>query len=44
MAAAVHRMASVGDTQHFECEVVGFPAPNITWYKVCLMENTQIVN
>lgn len=22
-----------GETQRFECQVVGFPVPRITWYK-----------
>ena len=25
--------AVVGDTQRFECQVIGFPTPTITWYK-----------
>ena len=26
-------VAVVGDTQRFECQVVGFPTPNVTWFK-----------
>ncbi len=26
-------VAIIGDTQRFECQVVGFPAPNVTWFK-----------
>ena len=26
-------VARVGDTQRFECQVVGFPTPHVTWYK-----------
>ena len=26
-------VAVVGETQRFECQVIGFPTPTITWYK-----------
>ena len=25
--------AVLGQTQHFECQVIGFPTPTITWFK-----------
>ena len=31
--SASEEVAAVGDTQRFECQVVGFPSPSITWYK-----------
>ena len=24
---------SAGDTQRFECQVIGYPTPTVTWYK-----------
>ena len=36
---ALHKMADseevavVGATQHFECQVIGYPLPVVTWYK-----------
>ena len=36
---ALHKMtdseevAMVGATQHFECQVIGYPLPTVTWYK-----------
>ena len=31
--AAPEEVAHVGESQRFECQVIGYPMPTITWYK-----------
>ena len=33
MMADTEEVALLGATQHFECQVIGYPLPFVTWYK-----------